>query len=94
MRSFCLKSSLSQQSILEERITPFETLRAITAEAAWQNFEEKRKGTLETGKSADMVILSDDPLAVDPMKIKDIQVLETIKEGNSIFIGYNSENQN
>lgn len=85
MRSFCLKSSLSQQSILEERITPFETLRAITAEAAWQNFEEKRKGTLETGKLADMVILSDDPLAVDPMKIKDIQVLETIKEGNSIY---------
>jgi len=69
----------------EERITPFESLRAITADAAWQNFEEKRKGTLEAGKLADMVILSDDPLAIDPMKIKDIQVLETIKEGNSIY---------
>jgi len=32
-----------------------------------------------------MVVLSDDPLAVNPMKIKDIKVLETIKEGNSIF---------
>jgi hypothetical protein len=32
-----------------------------------------------------MVVLSDDPLAVDPMKIKDIKVLETIKKGNSIF---------
>ena len=41
--------------------------------------------TLETGKLADMAILSDDPLAVDPMKIKDILVLETIKEGNSIY---------
>ena len=69
----------------EHRITPFEALRAITADAAWQNFEEKRKGTLEVGKLADMVVLSDDPLAVDPMKIKDIKVLETIKEGNSIF---------
>ena len=69
----------------EQRITPFEALRAITADAAWQNFEEERKGTLETGKLADLVVLSDDPLAVEPMKIRDIQILETIKEGKSIF---------
>jgi predicted amidohydrolase YtcJ len=70
----------------EHRITPFEGLRAITADAAWQNFEEDRKGTLEAGKLADMVILSDDPLAIDPIKIKDIQVVETIKEGRSIYV--------
>ena len=69
----------------EERITPFEALRAITADAAWQHFEENRKGTLETGKLADMVVLSDDPLSIDPMKIRDIQVLETIKGGESIY---------
>ncbi len=69
----------------EERITPFEAFRAITADAAWQNFEEDRKGTLETGKLADLVVLSDDPLAVDPMKIRDIQILETIKDGQTIF---------
>jgi len=69
----------------EERITPFEALRAITADAAWQNFEEDRKGTLEKGKLADMVVLSDDPLAIEPMKIRDIQILETIKEGKSIY---------
>lgn len=69
----------------EHRITPFEALRAITADAAWQNFEEDRKGTLAVGKLADMVVLSGDPLAVDPMRIKDIQVLNTIKEGKSIF---------
>jgi len=69
----------------EHRITPFEALRAITADAAWQNFEEDRKGTLEAGKLADMVVLSDDPLSVNPMKIKDIQVLKTIKEGESIY---------
>jgi hypothetical protein len=69
----------------EERITAFEALRAITADAAWQNFEEDRKGTLEVGKLADMVVLSDDPLAVDPMKIRDIQVLETIKEGVTVY---------
>lgn len=69
----------------EHRIKPFEALRAITADAAWQNFEEDRKGTLEAGKLADMVVLSDDPLAVNSMKIKDIQVLKTIKEGESIY---------
>jgi predicted amidohydrolase YtcJ len=69
----------------EQRITPFEAFRAITADAAWQNFEEDRKGTLETGKLADLVVLSDDPLAIDPMKLRDIQILETIKEGQSIY---------
>lgn len=69
----------------DERITPFEALRAITADAAWQNFEEDRKGTLETGKLADLVMLSEDPLAVDPMRIKDIQVLQTIKEGRTVY---------
>ena len=70
----------------EQRITPFEALRAITADAAWQNFEEDRKGTLEAGKLADLVVLSEDPLTIDPMKIKDIRVLETIKEGNAIYL--------
>jgi predicted amidohydrolase YtcJ len=69
----------------EERITPFEAFRAITADAAWQNFQEQRKGTLEAGKLADMVVLSADPLAIDSMKIKDIQVLQTIKEGNAVY---------
>jgi predicted amidohydrolase YtcJ len=68
-----------------ERITPCEALRAITADAAWQSFEEDRKGTLEAGKLADLVVLSDDPLAVEPMAIQDIQVMETIKEGKTVY---------
>lgn len=69
----------------EERITPFEAFRAMTADAAWQNFEEERKGTLETEKLADLVILSDDPFSIDPMKIQEIRVLETIKEGKTVY---------
>ena len=69
----------------EQSITPFEAFRAITADSAWQNFEEDHKGTLEAGKLADMVILSDDPMSIDPMKIRDIRVLQTIKEGNTVF---------
>jgi len=69
----------------DERITPYEALRAITKDAAYQYFEEFRKGTLEPGKLADMVILDADPLAVEPTKIGDIGVLETIKEGKTVF---------
>ncbi len=69
----------------EQKITPFEALRAITHDAAWQYFQEDRKGTLEAGKVADLVILDADPLAIDPLKMADIQVLETIKEGETVF---------
>jgi len=69
----------------KEAITPYEAFRAVTKDAAWQYFEEHRKGTLEAGKLADMVILSEDPLAIDPMKIDQIEVLQTIKEGKTIY---------
>jgi hypothetical protein len=68
-----------------ERVSPYEALRAVTAHAAWQIKEEKSKGTLEVGKLADLVILERNPLSVDPATIKDIAVLETIKEGRTIF---------
>ena len=64
---------------------PFEALRAITAEAPSQCFEENRKGTLEAGKLADLVIFFADLMAVESMKIDDVKVLETIKEGKSIY---------
>ncbi len=68
----------------EQRISAFEALRAITADAAYQYFEETRKGTVEAGKLADLVILSEDPLA-NPKGMKDIRVLETIKAGRTVF---------
>ena len=69
----------------DERISPYEGLRAVTAMAAYQLKEEKTKGTLEVGKLADLVILEKNPLAVDPLMIKDIAVVETIKEGKTIY---------
>jgi hypothetical protein len=53
--------------------------------AAYQLKEETSKGTLEAGKLADLVILEKNPLKVESTKIKDIAVLETIKEGKTIF---------
>lgn len=68
----------------DQRITAYEGLKAMTEWAAEQYGEEKAKGTLAPGKLADLVILDRDPLAVDPAAIRDIRVLETIKEGRTI----------
>jgi len=69
----------------DEKLTPYEALKSITEWAAYQHFEESKKGTLTVNKLADMVVLDQNPLKVDPMKIKDIIVLETIKEGQSVY---------
>jgi len=70
---------------LDQRITAFEGLKAMTAWVAEQYDEEDLKGTLEVGKLADLVILDNDPLRVDSQAIKDIKIVETIKEGATIF---------
>lgn len=68
-----------------ERVTPYIALKALTDWAAYQYFEDAEKGTLEPGKRADLVILTENPLRVDPLKIKDIDVSETIKDGKVIY---------
>lgn len=68
-----------------ERLTPYEALQSITIWGAYQFFEENKKGSLTAGKLADMVVLDQNPLKIDAKKIKDIVVLETIKEGKSIY---------
>lgn len=69
----------------DERLTPIEALKCITLWGAYQHFEEKTKGSLETGKLADMVILSDNPVTCEPSTIGKIVVLQTIKEGQTVY---------
>jgi hypothetical protein len=68
-----------------ERVTPLEAMKMITLWGAEQFGEQASKGSLEPGKRADMVILSDNPITIDPMKINSIVVLETIKDGKSVY---------
>jgi len=68
-----------------QAITPYEGLQALTIHGAYEYFEEDSKGSLTAGKLADLVILDKNPLKVDPKGIKDIQVVETIKEGKTIY---------
>jgi predicted amidohydrolase YtcJ len=69
----------------DERISVLDGLKALTIDGAYQYFEEDRKGSIEVGKLADLVILTANPTTVDPMAIKDIKIVETIKEGTTVF---------
>jgi predicted amidohydrolase YtcJ len=69
----------------DQRVTPLEGLKAMTIWAAEQYGEEGLKGSLEPGKLADLVILDRNPLKVGPEAIKDVRIVETIKEGTTIF---------
>jgi predicted amidohydrolase YtcJ len=68
-----------------ERVTPLEALEAVTIDGARQYGEEGRKGSIEPGKLADLVIISGNPLTVAPAAIQEIRVVETIKEGKTIW---------
>lgn len=69
----------------EHRVPVMTALKALTIWPAWQHFEEADKGSIEAGKLADFVILSDDPLSVPEDRLDDIEIVETIKEGRSIY---------
>lgn len=71
--------------IPEQKITVGEALQAFTRGSAYAAFDEHLKGSIETGKLADMVVLSADPMRIDPVEIEKIKVLVTIFDGRIIY---------
>ncbi len=69
----------------DQRVDVMTALKAMTIWPAWQHFEEDEKGSIEVGKRADFVILSDDPTAIDPETLAGIDVLATIKDDITIY---------
>ena len=69
----------------DERLTMEEAIRGYTRNGAYITFEEDLKGTLEPGKLADMIVLSDDLLTIDPERILDVVVEKTIVGGRVVF---------
>lgn len=69
----------------DQKISVFEAVKAVTIGAAYEYFEENTKGSIKTGKRADLVILDKSPFDVELMAIKDIVVLETIKDGKTVY---------
>ena len=69
----------------DQRVDVMEALHAVTLGAAYQYFEENEKGSLEAGKRADFVILAQDPRIVESEALADIDIVETISRGMSIY---------
>jgi len=78
-------AAVARRDSHEENVTAEEALRMYTSNAAYASFEEKRKGSIEAGKSADFTVLSDDPRAVPPEQIKDIKVDMVIVDGRVVY---------
>ena len=68
-----------------QKVSVEEALRLYTINGAYASFEENLKGSIEVGKLADLVVLGEDPVSVDPMTIKDIPVLRTMVGGNVVY---------
>ena len=71
--------------IPEQKISVEDAIKCYTLNAAFASFEENIKGSIEKGKLADMVVLSEDILTIDPVKIKDVKVDMTIFNGEIIY---------
>jgi len=69
----------------DQRVDVITALKSMTLWSAYQHFEERSKGSIEAGKLADLVILSGDPTAINPETIDTLKVVETIKEGETVF---------
>ena len=67
------------------RISVYEAIKMFTCNGAYAIFQEDKKGTLEIGKMADIVILDRDILSTEKSKIKDIKVMTTIKSGRILY---------
>ncbi len=68
-----------------QKIPIKEAIRQCTINGAYQNHQEDIKGSIETGKLADLIVLDEDILTIDPHKISEISVLMTIVSGKIVF---------
>ena len=68
-----------------QKISVEESIKCYTLNSAYASFEENIKGSIEIGKLADLIILSDDILSIDPVKIKDVKVELTVFDGKIIY---------
>jgi hypothetical protein len=68
-----------------EAISIYDAVRAYTLGSAYAEFQEKQKGTIEPGKLADFVILSDDIFSIDHVKLKEVKIVSTIVDGKVVY---------
>ena len=69
----------------EQKLTPGEALKSYTLDAAYAIFEEKNRGSISVGKQADLVVLSQDIMNIEPAEILETRVLKTFVAGDLVF---------
>ncbi|WP_255323063.1 amidohydrolase [Lysobacter sp. K5869] len=69
----------------EEKLTAYEALRGFTLNAAYAGFAENEVGSLAVGKRADFVVLEQDPLAIDPQRLRELTLLGTYVDGAPVW---------
>lgn len=69
----------------DEKISVLDAIKAVTINAAKQYFEDNKKGSLEKGKFADMIIIDKNPFEINPLDLYKIKILETIKSGEVLY---------
>lgn len=69
----------------DQRLSAYDALYSVTQAAAYQAFEEDEKGSITPGKRADLVILDRNPLTIDPADLADVQIVETLSRGVSVY---------
>lgn len=81
----CNRKTKNGEILGNQQLTALEAIKGVTKNAAYQYFEENEKGSLVVGKKADLIIIDKNPLEIDKNKLKDIKVLETIKDGKTLY---------
>ena len=69
-------------------VSVLEAIKAVTINAAYQYGEEEIRGSLKTGKKADLIIVDKNPLKVAKDELRNIKILKTIKDGKVIWENY------
>jgi predicted amidohydrolase YtcJ len=71
--------------VSEQKITVEEALGFYTREGAYASFEEELKGTIEPGKLADLVFIDRNLIEIDPVQIRDAQIMRTMVGGKTVY---------
>jgi predicted amidohydrolase YtcJ len=79
------KTSSGQVLYAPEGVTPKEAIKAYTIDGAYSAWEEDIKGTIETGKFADLVVLDRDPFTIDPEDLNMVTTLMTVIDGKIVY---------
>lgn len=86
-------AAVTQDEFPQERLTVYQALRLYTLAGAYASFEEDVKGSIEIGKMADLVVLSENPLEVSPNQIENIKTLMTVVDGKIVYVGKQLKHQ-